>query len=102
MCCPRALHTFCNSFNTTDCCHVRGGTYLAGSHVDHAGQLEVLFPNVQLLCPFGGVLLRQLTALLVLNDREQAEGPIVACSNGVRSSLLTSRHDCHASPRCGR
>ncbi len=56
------------------------GVHLAGGHAGDAGQLEVLLPHVQPLGALCRVPLRQLPALLVLDDREQPERPVVACT----------------------
>ena len=56
-------------------------SYLTGVHADDPGQLEILLGQAHALGLMGNVTLAHLPALLVLDDTEHSEGPVLPCTH---------------------
>ncbi len=77
---PANGHRHQSESSSVEFSRVQGESNLTGGQVNDAGQLQVVFPHMQPLCALCGVVLRQLPALLVLDDGEQSKGAIVPCT----------------------
>ncbi len=72
------------------------GDHLAGVEGGDAGQLELLLVHLEALGPAGDVPLAQLAALLVLDHREHAERPVLACTMPQHNMLLQPQEIIHS------